>query len=125
MTTFKFSSLRKTTIFLPATMLSVSATALDFDQTQRLANQGDAIAQFDLGEIYEDGNGVNQDYAKAFEWYQKAANQGDARAQFKLGAMYEKGEGVRQNIVAAKEYFGRACDNEEQKGCDNYRTLSQ
>ena len=74
--------------------------------------------------MYEEGQGVRQDYAQAEQWYRKAAEQGNAGAQFNLGLMYAKGEGVRQNYKIAKEWFGKACDNGLQLGCDAYRKLN-
>ena len=68
MTSLNISLIRKSILFLAAAMLSISAMAADFNQTQRLANQGDAQAQRDLGTMYEYGNGIPQDYAKALEW---------------------------------------------------------
>ena len=45
---------------------------------QEAAAQGDAKAQFNLGYMYANGQGVRQDYAMARQWYEKAAAQGDA-----------------------------------------------
>ena len=44
---------------------------------RELAEQGDSYAQWWLGLCYYDGNGVNQDYSKAVEWYRKSAEQGE------------------------------------------------
>lgn len=117
--------INKTLLFLVVSMVSLSAMALDFNETQRLANQGDVVSQFYIGRMYSQGEGVRQDYTKARKWYEKAANQGIAKAQFNLGVIYYHGEGVRQNIATAKELFGKACDNGFQEGCDNYRKLNQ
>ena len=119
------SLIRKTTLFLVAAMLSFSAMAADFVQVQREANQGIPEAQYKLGLMYNNGESVRQDYAKAVEWYEKSANQGDAYAQNNLGLMYYNGEGVRQDYATAKEWFGKSCDNGNQDGCDNYRMLKQ
>ncbi len=43
-----------------------------------LAEQGNAIAQYNLGLMYGKGQGVPQDYAEAVQWYRKAAEQGVA-----------------------------------------------
>lgn len=99
--------------------------ASDFRQTLQLAEQGDATAQFNLGTMYDSGQGVRQDYAEAFRWYRKAAEQGNTGAQYNLGAMYYSGQGVRQNFHFSKEWFGKACDSGWQKGCDQYRYLNQ
>src|SRR5580692_11794527 len=50
-----------------------------------LADQGNAFAQFNLGNMYRNGQGVRQDYAAAVSWYRKAADQGYIPAQFNLG----------------------------------------
>lgn len=104
------SLIRRSTLFLTIAMLSVSAIAADFNETQRLANQGYSTAQFDLGMMYDQGEEVRQDYTKAFEWYTKAANQGYANAQFNLGVMYLKGRGVRQDYAKAFEWYTKAAN---------------
>ncbi|WP_206442815.1 tetratricopeptide repeat protein [Aliarcobacter cryaerophilus] len=43
---------------------------------QDFALKGDSSAQFNLGIMYYNGYGVNQDYLKAKEWFEKAAAQG-------------------------------------------------
>jgi Sel1 repeat len=39
-----------------------------------LAEQGDSGAQFYLGLLYENGDGVPRDFVKARQWYEKAAD---------------------------------------------------
>ena len=97
----------------------------DFKETFQVAKQGNAKAQYNLGGMYYNGQGVRQDYAQAVQWYRKAAEQGYAQAQSNLGVMYYNGQGVRQNYKIAKEWFGKACDNGLQQGCDAYRELNQ
>ncbi len=69
------------------------------------AEQGDARAQFYLGRMFMDGEGVPQDYAEAAKWYWRAANQEDAAAQNNLGVMYENGEGVSRDLEQAYMWF--------------------
>ena len=97
----------------------------DFKKTLQAAEQGFAAAQYNLGVMYDNGQGVRQDDAQAVQWYRKAAEQGIAEAQYNLGVMYDNGQGVRQNYKIAKEWFGKACDNGIQLGCDAYRELNQ
>ena len=68
------------------------------------------MAQFNLGFMYANGQGVQQDYAEAVKWYRRAADQGDADAQFNLGIVYEKGQGVQQNYAEAAKWYRRAAD---------------
>ena len=70
----------------------------------------DAEYQFSQGEAYYNGRGVEQDYAKAVEWYRKAAEQGHACAQCNLGQCYYNGEGVEQDYVKAVEWYRKAAD---------------
>lgn len=73
-----------------------------------LAEQGDAKAQYKLGMMYENGEGVPQDYVEAIKWYRKAAEQGDAAAQANLGAMYVDGHGVPKDYVEASVWINLA-----------------
>ena len=61
---------------------------------QSLARNGYAEAQHQLGQIYYNGNGVEQSYGKAFYWYQTAAKQGHSTAQLRLAEMYEISRGL-------------------------------
>jgi hypothetical protein len=71
--------------------------------TRKAADQGYAIAQNNLGDLYENGHGVPQDYEQAAAWYRKAADKGNAVAQFGLGSLYYGGHGVQQDYSEA--YF--------------------
>jgi uncharacterized protein len=59
-----------------------------------LAGQGDAKAQYMLGQIYRDGKGVKRDYKEARKWFEAAASQGHPSALYWLGWMYEFGKGM-------------------------------
>ena len=110
MTLLNTSLIRKLIVFLAAALLSVSAMAADFNQTQRLANQGDALAQAMLGVMYSKGEGVPLDYSKAAQWIEKSANQGYVEAQARLGLMYTQGEGVRQDYTKARQWYEKAAN---------------
>ena len=60
----------------------------DFEWHKKAADNGNAEAQFYVGEMYEYGRGVKRDYAKALEWYKKAADNGNIEAQSRLSEMY-------------------------------------
>ena len=66
-----------------------------------LAEQGDAGAQYNLGLMYGNGDGVPQDDKNAMKWYTLAAGQGYADAQYNLGFMYDNGYGVPQDYKTA------------------------
>lgn len=70
-----------------------------------LAAQGNAIAQTKIGQMYEDGEGVTQDYKKALKWYRLAAAQWNYLAQTQLGYLYYYGEGVIQDYREAVKWF--------------------
>ena len=61
---------------------------------KKAAEQGLAWAQEQLGNMYFDGEGADQDYAEAAKWLRKAAEQGHTEAQLLLGDMYRLGHGV-------------------------------
>jgi uncharacterized protein len=87
------------------------ATALR--EWRLLAEQGDALAQYNLGVLYRKGRGVPQDDVQARQWYAKAAAQGQAKAQFNLGTLYFNGEGVQKDYQQALRWFRLAADQGE------------
>ena len=64
---------------------------------EALAKSGSAPAQFMLGVMHDNGQGIPENDVEAVRWYQLAAEQGDSDAQFNLALMYENGEGVTQD----------------------------
>jgi TIR domain/Sel1 repeat/SPOR domain len=64
----------------------------------------------ELGDRYFYGRGVEQDYAKAMEWYRKAADQSYAPAQLMIGAFYEAGHNVSKDIREATRWYQQAAD---------------
>ncbi len=73
-----------------------------------LAEQGLSQAQYNLGLMYAEGEGVAQDYQEAVRWYRLAAEQGHASGQFSLGAMYIAGQGVPKDYVLAHMWMNMA-----------------
>ena len=69
------------------------------------AVQGNESAQFNLGLMYYEGQGVPQDYKEALKWFRLSAKQGDADAQYNLGEMYKNGQGVPDDIKEAVKWF--------------------
>ena len=75
-----------------------------------LAEQGDAEAQFNVGNMYDRGEGVIQDYKTAAKWYALAAEQGHIKAQFNVGNMYYKGLGLIQDYKTAAKWYALAAE---------------
>nr|WP_201584550.1 tetratricopeptide repeat protein [Psychrobacter sp. HII-4] len=63
------------------------------------ANNGSFDAQNNIGNFYEYGYGVPQDYDKAFEWYQKAADQGNQQASNRIGRLVMNGKIDDKGII--------------------------
>ena len=64
---------------------------LDFDDTLKVAEAGDAENQYQLAWMYDWGKGTEQDIKKAIEWFVRSAYNGYAPAQTELGIMYHAG----------------------------------
>lgn len=72
---------------------------------RKAAEQGYASAQYNIGVMHNNGEGVLQNKRKAAEWYRKAAHRGDSQAQNDLGIMYATGQGVVQDYREAYIWF--------------------
>lgn len=83
---------------------------LAFTKLLAAAEQGDASAQYNLGDMYDQGQGVAQGYQQAVQWYRKAAEQGLAQAQSNLGNMYANGQGIAQDYQQAVQWYRKAAE---------------
>lgn len=87
------------------------------------AARGNAAAQFEIGSRYAKGNGIKQDYGKAFEWYSRAAAQSLAPAQYRLAALYERGRGVKKDPAMARVWYTRAAEQGNVKAMHNLAVM--
>ena len=67
-------------------------------EINKAAERGDAIGQYNLGAMYDYGDGVEQSDEAAKKWYTLAADQGNADAQYNLGVMHDEEQGVLKII---------------------------
>ncbi|MBI2949727.1 MAG: sel1 repeat family protein [Verrucomicrobia bacterium] len=79
-----------------------------FQESLRKAEQGNASAQYDMGEDYYFGRTAPRDYAEALKWFLKAAEQGHVQAQANVGMLYALGRGVQQDYVEAFKWVSLA-----------------
>jgi uncharacterized protein len=84
-----------------------------------LAEQGLAVAQFNLGLMYDLGQGVVQNYPEAVKWYRLAADQGRDDAQYQLGHLYYK----QDNYAEAAKWFQLAADQGRADAQSNLGTM--
>jgi len=64
-----------------------------------------------LAKLYFDGEGVEQDYTRAFKWYKKAAesnNEKGVHGKAMLAYMYQHGLGVPQDYIQSYLYYDLA-----------------
>ncbi len=76
----------------------------------KAAENGLIDAYYYVGNAYERGDEIEQNYEDALKWYKAAAEQGDADAQNSLYNRYAKGEGVEQNSEEAMKWLHRSAD---------------
>ena len=75
-----------------------------------LADAGMAEAQYHLGWLYANGNGLRVDVPEAIEWWQRAAQSGYSDAEFAIGMAYLNGETrtLKKDLGRALEWLARA-----------------
>ena len=76
-----------------------------------LAILGNAAAQYNLGVMYDKGQGVTQDDKIAIKWWKLAAKQGYASAHNNLGFMYANGKGIPQDYILGYMWWYIAASN--------------
>ena len=85
----------------------------DFERAMELYREGsnDSTAQFNIGIMYRQGEGVSVDLEEAAEWIERAAEQGNPQAQHEIGKMYWDGAGLRPNKVTGHMWMGLAVES--------------
>lgn len=111
-------------LLVPATgSCSLDSAAEDLPQAvaacQEQARQGDAQAQYELGEFFYDGQRAPRDLPQALHWFEQASLQGNAQAQLRLGTMFFRGEGVPANNVQAYIVLKMAAVNGSDEAMDS------
>ena len=76
----------------------------------KAAEQGHATAQYRLGILYENGQGVAPDADRSVYWIRKAAERGEVQAQFSLAVMYDIGRNISQDYPQALYWYVKAAE---------------
>lgn len=97
--------------------------AEDLPPSHRLAmecDEGNAVACYNLGWMYDHGDGVVVNKVLAARLYGRACDGGDTSACFNLGLNYEHGKGVPIDLQRALQLYERACLRGHQKACAKF-----
>jgi peptidoglycan hydrolase-like protein with peptidoglycan-binding domain len=97
------SRLRESTVSAPKTgSLSANLSVIDL---MVYANEGNAEAQFRVGNVYFMGFGMPPNKPEGIRYFRLAAAQGHILARFQLGSLYETGVGVEQSYSEAARWY--------------------
>ena len=77
-----------------------------------------------LGYMFQNGLGVQTDYARAMSWYVEAAAHGNSNAENQLGWMYQHGQGVEPDDARALTWYQLAADQGNMSGKRNLDILT-
>jgi len=86
------------------------------EELKKRAQDGDEFAQYNLGQIYEKGDGVKQNYAEAVKWFRKSAEQGNAWSQSELGVCYYQGKCVAVDHKKAFDLYMKSAEQDYMVG---------
>ncbi len=81
------------------------------DVCTAMAKKGDSNAQFALGIMYYQGNGVMADIGQAQKWIRKSAEKNHKQGQYNLGIMLANGQGSSADLVEAYAWLKISADN--------------
>ena len=87
---------------------TVDPTPKFSQELQEKAADGDADAQYQLGDCYFFGLGVKRDMVEGVSWYRKAAEAGQMKAQFNLGGCFHEGRGIEPDLRAAIRWWRKS-----------------
>ena len=91
---------------------------------QQACTAGSGVACTNIGVMYEDGHGVEEDFLRAADFYSQGCTRGNADGCNLLGFMYETGVfGVAQDYSQAMELYSRACNAGNPNGCEGLGSM--
>jgi uncharacterized protein len=96
-----------------ASMLQGAAANGDehaLQQLEQAALDGDQVAEYALGTLYDDGRGVPHDPVRAESWIRKAAVRGYPLAEYRLAMLYDGKHGGLGDEVQAAFWYRKAAD---------------
>ncbi|CCQ91099.1 hypothetical protein, contains Sel1-like TPR repeats [Nitrospina gracilis 3/211] len=96
---------------LAALVFLIPACGYSIAELKNMAGEGNVLAQFDLGQSYRLGYGVEPNKEEAFKWYLKSAEGGLPDAQHHVGVCYAKGFGVERDYQKAREWYLKSAEN--------------
>ena len=94
------------------------------EELGKLAEQGDAEAQWRLGTLYRNGDGVRQSDRESVEWFRRAAEQRFVPALSALGSQYWAGRGVPQDYAKAYVWYDVALAEGDENAESQLQDLS-
>ncbi len=122
------------------TVTSIHGTAAQYDKQgmkyYRRGNYSDAIVYHKkacslgyapgcnhTGYIYDQGQGVKQNYFVARKYFTLACHYKSSIGCLNLAAIYEYGQGVAQSDKKAQKYYQKSCDLGSTEGCNSLNIL--
>src|SRR5258705_1333203 len=96
-----------------------------FSTLRSQAEQGDAVAQYNLAQSYLRHDPTDEDYQSALKWLRASTAQGNAGAEFLLGYLYEHGDAVPRNYAKAAENYRAAALQGHSSAANNPAPLHQ
>ena len=70
-----------------------------------------AYIEYRIGKMYEAGQGAEQSYGEAADWYELSAMKGNRYALYSLGMMYQRGQGVIRDLKKSADLLKRSMMN--------------
>ncbi len=87
-----------------------SAEIRAYNTVSTKAQNGDAIAQYNLGVCYSSGLGIKMDSVQAISWWRKSAAQGNAPAMYNLGYSYVDAIGVKVDLAQGVAWYRKSAE---------------
>ena len=92
---------------------------------QQAAKHKDPYGLFELGYMYDTGEGVPKDPAKAFSYFQEAAMLGNSHAEFRMGLMFLHGSFGFEDWLSAQYWFHEAAAKGHKKAAEKLNLIQK
>jgi len=98
---------------------------LIFDDSEKLAHNGDKNAMCFVGNCYAKGAGCDKNLEMALSWYKQSAESGCIDAMYKLGEFFHKGIGVTVNLKEAVSWYEKVNNKKSQNNIEEIKASKE
>lgn len=86
---------------------------------EEACDEGNTLSCYNMGVMYDRGDGIEEDDVKALDFYIKACDKDYLQSCSRAAVLYEEGKGIKEDMNKAFGLYSKACGGGDGFACHN------